>query len=196
MQPAACDTEAVGQSKACLTKPYTPFPIYHFCRIPLFSHFLHSPHSASRAVLRARVWFWTAQDVALGTSWRVRPFTLPKHAFGDQGPCWACMTGLRMARVPVPARGGCFDPLQKVSANPYFNHTTFPPLFSLLALGAQGPCWHARLAFGWRRCPSWRTLAVSAPLQKVSTTRYFNSTSFPPLISLRSRRSVGPCWGW
>eukprot|EP00964_Phaeocystis_antarctica_P023223 scaffold12992_cov58-Phaeocystis_antarctica.AAC.9 len=62
---------------------------------------------------------------------RVRPFTLPKHAFGDQGPCWACMTGLRTARVPVPARGGCFDPLQKVSANPYFNSTSFPPLIPL-----------------------------------------------------------------
>ena len=29
-------------------------------------------------------------------------------------------------------------PLQKVSANPYFNHTTFLPLFAFSALGAQG----------------------------------------------------------
>ena len=29
-------------------------------------------------------------------------------------------------------------PLQKVSANPYFIHTTFPPLFAFSALGVQG----------------------------------------------------------
>ena len=42
---------------------------------------------------------------------------------GPQEPCWACMTGLRTARVPVSAHAGVFDPVQKVSANPYFNHT-------------------------------------------------------------------------
>ena len=108
--------------------------------------------------------------------WRVRPFTLPKHAFGDQGPCWACMTDLRRTL----AHAGCFAPLQKVSTNPYFNHTTSPPRFAFSALCDQGRAERARLAFGWRRCPSRRTLAVSAPLQKVSANPYFDSTSSPP----------------
>ena len=119
-------------------------------------------------------------------------FYSPEARIRGQGPCWACMTGLRTARVPVSAHAGVFDPVQKVSANPYFNHTTFLPLFAFSALGVQGRAEGASVAFGWRRCPSRRTLA----LQKVSANPYFNSTSSPPLISLRSRRSVGPCWGW
>ena len=54
-------------------------------------------------MLSAREWFWVAQNVALGHEWRVRPFTLPKHAFGDQGPCWACMT-VALGRRRCPSR--------------------------------------------------------------------------------------------
>ena len=58
-------------------------------------------------------------------------------------------TALRVERLPAPAHSansvaerpsrwawlsrGVFRPLQKASANPYFNHTTFPPLFFLLS---------------------------------------------------------------
>ena len=65
-------------------------------------------------------------------------FHSPEARIRGQGPCWACMTGLRTARVPVSAHAGVFDPVQKVSANPYFNHTTFLPLFAFSALGVQG----------------------------------------------------------
>ena len=42
------------------------------------------------------------------------------------------------------SRGG-FRTLQKVSANPYFNHTTFPPLFAFSALGVQDRAEGARV---------------------------------------------------
>ena len=35
--------------------------------------------------------------------------------------------------------GRSFRPLQKLSANHYFYETSFPPLFALFAVGAQGP---------------------------------------------------------
>ena len=50
MQPAACDTEAVGQSKACLTKRYTTFPIYHFSDIPLLPYTTFLPLFAFSAL--------------------------------------------------------------------------------------------------------------------------------------------------
>ena len=50
MQPAACDTEAVGQSKACLTKRYTTFPIYHFSHIPLLPYTTFLPLFAFSAL--------------------------------------------------------------------------------------------------------------------------------------------------
>ena len=52
--------------------------------------------------------------------------------------------------------------LQKVSENPYFYHTSFPPLFS-----------HPQSA----------SLIASRCLQKVSENPYFYHTSFPPLFS-------------
>ena len=56
------------------------------------------------------------------------------------------------ARRTRPKRGGrgvtrpawlsraLFRPLQKASTNPYFYTTSFPPFFSLSAVGAQEPC--------------------------------------------------------
>ena len=45
--------------------------------------------------------------------------------------------GRGVTRPAWLSRGG-FRPLQKVSTNPYFIHTTFPPLFAFSALGVQG----------------------------------------------------------
>ena len=87
------------------------------------------------------------------------------------------------------SRGG-FRPLQKVSANPYFNHTTFPPLFAFSALGVQGRAEGTRVDSDGSGASLGVCVTVSVPLQKVSANPYFIHTTFPPLISLRSRRSV------
>ena len=87
------------------------------------------------------------------------------------------------------SRGG-FRPLQKVSANPYFNHTTFPPLFAFSALGVQGRAEGARVDSDGSGASLGVCVTVSVPLQKVSANPYFIHTTFPPLISLHSRRSV------
>ena len=102
------------------------------------------------------------------------------------------MTGLWTARVPVSAHAGVFDPVQKVSANPYFNHTTFPPLFAFSALGDQGRAERARLAFGWRKCPSRRTLAVSAPFYKKCRQTRILILLVPPHLF---HSAAGAQWG-
>ena len=122
--------------------------------IPLFPHFLHSPHSASRAVLRAREW-------------------------------------IRTARVPVSERGGCFGPsAKKCRQTPFFILPVSSPLFSLLAVGAQGRA-------GTRDWPSDGAGArpgarrLFRPLcKKCRQTPIFYTTSFLSQITLRRRRLV------
>ena len=66
-----------------------------------------------------------------------------------------------------------FRPVQKVSANPYFYHTSFPPLFS-----------HPQSA----------SLTTSRRVQKVSENPYFYHTSFPPLFSHHRITSMLTSW--
>ena len=90
------------------------------------------------------------------------------------------------------SRGG-FRPLQKVSTNPYFIHTTFPPLFAFSALGVQGRAEGARVdsdgsgaSLGARR--------LFRPLcKKCRQTPYFIHTSFPPFFSLSAVGAQEPC---
>ena len=83
---------------------------------------------------------------------------------------------------------GVFGPVQKVSTDPYFYSTSFPPTkftFPRHALGRRAECVRLALDTGGRV-----SLRVWS-LQKVSTDPYFYSTSSPPLISLHSRRRAG-----
>ena len=51
--------------------------------------------------------------------------------------------------IAIPAISG---PVQKVSAKPYSNPTTFLPLFAFSALGAQGRAERARVVLGSSKC--------------------------------------------
>ena len=78
-----------------------------------------------------------------------------------------------------------------MSTNPYFISTSFSPIFSLFAVGAQGPCRGREVGCRTTRGPSRHDLAVWAPLQKVSEKPYFYHTTFLPLFSHSPEHALG-----
>ena len=95
---------------------------------------------------------------------------------------------------PGSSRGGfpaISGPVQKVSANPYSNPTTFLPLFAFSALGAQGRAERARVVLGSSKCRARDELSCLATLQKVSPNPYSNLTTFLPLFAFSALGAQG-----
>ena len=74
-------------------------------------------------------------------------------AFGKQRPCWRREGGFGHSGHRARGEWAARTPLcKKPSANPYSNHTSFPPLFAFSAVGAQGPCRRRERGFGRLEC--------------------------------------------